>query len=216
MMKRMILFVIIAAICENLYSQEIPVQIESQFENRGAEEEEDIEDDELLQQLHSYVSHPINLNFADEEELERLKILTPAQIDNLIRYRFLLGKLINIYELQAIPGWDIELIRKLLPFVTVEGNKMLDPKILFERWKAGNDILLVRLSKDFKSLMRYRHSYRNLLQFNLTTERDAGERFLDFTSFHFFARDLGTIKRLAIGDFVISMGQGLSCLKACP
>ncbi|HKP31677.1 MAG TPA: helix-hairpin-helix domain-containing protein, partial [Chitinophagaceae bacterium] len=210
MIKKVMLFFIMLAMFSRSYTQEFPIEeIESQYENQKSEDEEDLEDDELMQQLQSFKKHPMNLNFADAEELQGLKLLTPAQIDNLVRYRSLLGKLINIYELQAIPDWDVELIRKLLPFITIEEDLILDPKLMIERWRLGNDNLLLRVSTQFKSFVRYRHSFRNLLQFNITTERDAGEKFLDFTSVHFFARDLGLVKRLAIGDFVISIGQGL-------
>jgi hypothetical protein len=45
--------------------------------------------------------------------------LTDLQIDNLISYRNLFGNLISIYELQAIPAWEILTIKKLLPFITI-------------------------------------------------------------------------------------------------
>ena len=66
-------------------------------------------------------------------------------------------------------------------------------------------------------LLRYKYVYKNLLQYGITGEKDAGEQFFkgaqssgfDFYSAHFFARDLGKIKALALGDFTVSMGQGL-------
>src|SRR6185503_7473909 len=63
----------------------------------------------------------------------------------------------------------------------------------------------------------YRYSYKNLLQYGLVGDKDAGEQFLkgaqhsgfDFYSFHLFARNVGVIQSLAIGDFTVNMGQGL-------
>mgnify|MGYP000076509685 CR=1 FL=1 len=203
-------FLIIALSIHPVYSQELPVEhAEVMFENSNADESENVDDDELMQQLQGYLRHPMNLNYANEEEMQRLRILTTIQIENFIQYRKLLGKLIHIYELQAIPGWQIDLIRRLLPYITIDDDNIPDPEIILERWKAGNSSLLVRVSDQFKSLVRYKHSYRNLLQLNVTTERDAGEKLFDFTSAHFFVRNVGIVKRLAIGDFVISMGQGL-------
>jgi hypothetical protein len=48
-------------------------------------------------------------------------------------------------------------------------------------------------------------------------DKDAGEQFFkgaqkygfDFYSFHLFARKLGSIQALALGDFTVNMGQGL-------
>ena len=65
---------------------------------------------------------------------------------------------------------------------------------------------------------RYRYTYKNLLQFGLVGDKDAGEQFLkgaqqkgfDFYSFHLFARKIGIIQSLALGDFSVNLGQGLT------
>ena len=59
--------------------------------------------------------HPLNLNTAGEDDLKGLKILSPLHIQNLISYRLLLGKFIDVYELQAVPGWDVSLLQKIKP-----------------------------------------------------------------------------------------------------
>ncbi|MBL0144814.1 MAG: hypothetical protein IPP48_02690 [Chitinophagaceae bacterium] len=49
-------------------------------------------------------------------------------------------------------------------------------------------------------------------------EKDAGEQFFkgnqkqgfDFYSTHLFARNIGIVKALALGDFTVNMGQGLT------
>jgi len=69
-----------------------------------------------------------------------------------------------------------------------------------------------------KILMRYKYNYKNILQYGIVAEKDAGEQFFkgaqkqgfDYYSLHFFARDIGIIKSLAIGDFTVNMGQGLT------
>ena len=56
------------------------------------------------------------------------------------------------------------------------------------------------------------------MQYGFTAEKDAGEQFFrgaqkngfDFYSAHFFVRNLGIIKSLAIGDFSVNLGQGLT------
>jgi hypothetical protein len=162
--------------------------------------------------------------------------LTDLQIDNLISYRKLFGQLINIYELQAIPSWDVNTIRKLLSFVTLES--LLSIKEDFnQRIKDGSHSLLLRVSQVLEKsrgfdkstpgtkytgspqriFFRYRYTYKNLLQFGVVGDKDAGEQFLkgaqnkgfDFYSFHLFARKIGSIQALAIGDFTVNMGQGL-------
>jgi DNA uptake protein ComE-like DNA-binding protein len=102
------------------YAQETTVTTtEQQLENLTDNEQAETEDDSFLQQLEFYRKNPMNLNVADEYELKELKILSGLQISSLITYRKLFGNFISIYELQAIPAWDVSTIKKLLPFITV-------------------------------------------------------------------------------------------------
>lgn len=66
--------------------------------------------------------------------------------------------------------------------------------------------------------LRYKHSYSNRLSYGFTAEKDRGEAFFrgankkgfDFYSAHFYLRDYNkTLKALALGDYTISLGQGL-------
>lgn len=209
---------------------------EQQIENES-ERHEVVSDDDYQQRLEYLARHPIDLNAASAVELREPAILTGWQITAFMQYRKLLGRLISIYELQAIPGWDIETIRRLLPYVVVNTE---EPMIttLAARMENGEQSLLVRFSRltelpkqfgtadslashylgsPLKLMARYKYNYKNLLQFGWTGDKDAGEQFLrgaqpygfDFNSFHFFARKLGFIKSLAVGDFTVGMGQGL-------
>ena len=217
-------------------SQDIPVNTEQQLENLADEQQGETEDDSWIQESEQYKKNPLNLNLADEDELRRLRYLNELQISSLIRYRRLLGELISVYELQAVPGWDLNTIRKLLPFVTVVMPVKISGAIS-ERLKNGEHRLLLRLSQVLEKstgydtaekgsryrgspqrlLFRYRYEYRDLLQYGLIGDKDAGESFFkgkqrmgfDFYSFHFFARKLGRLESLALGDFTINMGQGL-------
>lgn len=69
-----------------------------------------------------------------------------------------------------------------------------------------------------KLYLRYRHSYSNKLSYGITAEKDRGEEFFtgsnpqgfDFYSAHVYLRDYNRrIKAIALGDYAISMGQGL-------
>lgn len=69
-----------------------------------------------------------------------------------------------------------------------------------------------------KLYLRFKHSYSNRLSYGFTAEKDRGEAFFrgankkgfDFYSAHFYLRDYNrTLKALALGDYTISLGQGL-------
>jgi hypothetical protein len=212
--------------------------IEQQLENL-TENSDDVEteDDSYLQEMQHFIDDPINLNNATESDLKQLKVLTALQIQNLISYRKLFGNFINIYELQAVPSWNVFILRKVRPYITVDDQPKLFASIS-ERLKNGQNSILARVTqvlekskgylndttKSFypgspqKLFIRYKYSYKNLLQYGITAEKDAGEQFFrgaqksgfDFYSAHFFVRNAGIIKSLALGDFTVNLGQGLT------
>ena len=77
------------------------------------------EDDSYQQESAQLIRNPIDLNTADAARLQNLHALSPLQVQNFILYRAHLGKLISIYELQAVPGWGIGTIEKIRPYVRV-------------------------------------------------------------------------------------------------
>ena len=238
------LFLLVTGFSANVEAQTIdddpPELIERQLEDMtAANEDTETEDDSYLQQMQSFLKNPINLNYADEPLLEQLNLLSPVQIANLITYRKLLGNFMSIYELQAIPSWDLSLIRRIRPYISISQKEEV-VQSLKNRLKIGEHTLLIRTtetlekSKGFlldssnaknfypgnrqKILLRYKYKSGNNLQYGFTAEKDAGEQFFkgaqklgfDFYSAHFFLRNSGAIKSFALGDFSVNLGQGLT------
>lgn len=204
-------------------------------------ENDDFDFNTLFDILESYRSRPLNINTAKEVDLKELGLLSDLQIISLINYRKVAGDLISIYELQSIPGFDINTIRRIVPFVTIDSNlddynlpisRMLtDGKNeLFLRWSRiletqkgytplpEGQVGSRYLGDPNKLYLRYKHSYSNKLSYGFTAEKDRGEEFFkgsnkqgfDFYSAHFYLRDYNkSIKALALGDYAISLGQGL-------
>ena len=210
-------------------------QLEMATENN---ENREPEDDDYPQQLQHYLTHPLNLNTATVKDLMELPGINALQAAQLVTYREALGPFISIYEIQAVPSWGPELFSNIRPYITVSLVEK-EVKNLGKRIKKGDHQLLLRLSqvlekskgylqtgsatKNFypgspqKILLRYQYNYKNIFQYGLLAEKDAGEHFFkgtqkqgfDFYSFHVFARGTGIIKTLALGDFTVNMGQGL-------
>ncbi|WP_217601779.1 helix-hairpin-helix domain-containing protein [Chitinophaga sp. GbtcB8] len=195
------------------------------------------EDDTRWQQLNAYTRHKMDLNLADAAALRSLGLLTPLQINSLLAYRRLLGKLISIYELQAVPGFDEGLINRILPYITVDAG--LQPSYALRDYlHKGEHALLLRYGRQLELprgyahtdstaahyggspdqlLLRYRYNFPRYASWGLVMEKDAGEQFFkgaqkqgfDFYSTHLFIRNYKHIKALALGDFTVNMGQGL-------
>jgi len=219
--------------CYGGFSQELPSTTQQQLENLG---DESLEDDALLQQLEFYRKHPVNLNTASAEDLQPLRFLTALQIDNFIRYRNLFGKLIDLYELQAVLGFDVVTIQKLRPYIIVGPSVSVKDDFL-SRLKGGEQYALLRFARVLEKakgynaslpthylgdanrlMLRYRYQYKTNLYYGLVADKDAGEQFLkgaqklgfDFYSLHFFAKNIGRVKALALGDYTVNLGQGLT------
>lgn len=207
--------------------------------------QEDIDLTTVFDQLSYYYDNPINLNKTSREELQELYLLSEIQITNLLMHIERNGKFLSIYELQAVPGFDLQIIRAILPFVKIADRfdaphadwktLMRDGQNeLFLRWtrtlepQAGfapiSDSLLALkpnsryLGSPDRLYMRYRYRFGNKISFGITGEKDPGEEFFkgtqkngfDFYSAHFLIRDIGPLKTLAIGDYQVSFGQGLT------
>ncbi|MDI3320025.1 ComEA family DNA-binding protein [Pinibacter soli] len=234
-----IVFTLLLLLSLNAFPQDKQTAIgEEQMETAVESSNDAVTDDSYWQSQMFYKKHPLNLNNASENDLKELWFLSDPQIESFLRYRQLLGKLISIYELQAVPGWDLATIRALLPYVEVRNTKDVLTDV-GDRFHGGSHSLLVRYgkiaeqAKGYQSpstenashysgsrdglFVRYKYNYNNLLQYGIAADKDAGEEFFkgsqkngfDFYTVHFFAKNIGKIKLLALGDFTVNFGQGL-------
>ena len=80
----------------------------------------DLNYQELYENIALLLSNRIDLNKATAEELRFLNLLSEQQIQTLVQYRQDNGNLLSVYELQAVPGFDLTLINKIIPFVLSE------------------------------------------------------------------------------------------------
>ncbi len=191
----------------------------------------------LFEQLNDFRRNPIDLNKANEAILRDLGLLSAFQIRDFLAYRQIAGNLVSIYELQAIPSFDLETIRRILPFVTINSDLDTYQIPLSQMLFGGRNELYLRWSRILEQqkgfatsaenrylgdpnqlYVRYRHAYGTRLSYGITAEKDRGEEFFtgsnrqgfDFYSAHFFIRDYNkTLKSLAVGDYTITLGQGL-------
>jgi hypothetical protein len=199
-----------------------------------------VEDFNTLPELwEDYLRRPLHLNRADAEEMRESGLFNAPQIAGIIQHRESTGPIISLLELQTIPGFSAEEIRKLAPFLTTGSNlddyELSIPKMLaagqhtlFLRWSAilekqrgFSDAQAENtrfLGNPHQYYVRYRQTYSNKLSLGLTAEKDRGEEFFrgsnpygfDFYAFHFALRQYTqTLKTLVIGDFTANFGQGL-------
>ncbi len=208
-------------------------------------EDESAPDPEMLyDELNTMLENPVNLNTASDEELSSLIILNDFQIASLKQYISEQGPLVSVYEIPLIYGFNMELTKKIIPFVTIGPDKSSAQKKR-KLFAYGNHQILVRYERLLESrrgyesvddsvlllspgsyytgspgkfYLRYDARFNNRLFWGITGEKDAGEPFLkspnqygfDFYSFHFLLKNPGILKTIALGDYQIRYGQGLT------
>lgn len=167
---------------------------------------EDLDYTDLYESLFQYYLQPVNLNKVEPAELQELFVLSDRQLRNFFEYRQKYGDFLSIYELQAIPAFDLPTIRQLLPFVTVReagtqaDNRPLVARVLSER----NTFFMLRFSRTLQKkrgyrvspsdttasgeprsrylgdpnqvYFRFRTAHTNDFSLGLTVEKDAGEQ----------------------------------------
>lgn len=203
--------------------------LENFFQDNETASESDAQ--QYLEDLDNFRARPLDLNYAEKEELQALRFLNELQIENLLAYRRQFGTFLNEYELQAIPGWDLTDIRLTLQFAVVRSSLDLrNVKIINGLYQGENEVLMRWGRQNPQNTtgmveglpnrwaLRYRHTFDNRLRFGFTAENDAGEALFaksnphgfDFYSAHLFVQNLNRrVKAIALGDYSASFGQGL-------
>lgn len=197
------------------------------IENYSEQTQSEIDITELTTGLEYYKKHPVNLNQTDFNELQDLNLLTDIQISNLLKHIEQNGKLISLYELQGIPGFDLKTIEMILPYITIG---MFDKSNFSfkEMFKYGTNDVMLRYQQvlekqsgyekvsdsvknaspgsyytgsPYKLYLKYRFNYNNRIKIGLTAEKDPGEDFFDKTNSYGFDFYSGYLNINNVGIF---------------
>ena len=207
--------------------------------SQGQEEGASFDYDDLLDRLAYLRRRPLDLNKATSSDLADFPFLSDLQQNALPEYRSKYGNLISIYELQAVPGFDVATIKQLLPFVMVNEPSFIgqnrptldnDHQQVILRWSrqledkvgfkvpASDSTSSRYLGSSDQLYFRYKFTRGDRISAGITAEKDAGEEFFkgsnhkgfDFYSAHLFIKNpVRWVQSLALGDYAIRMGQGL-------
>ncbi len=183
-------------------------QLISKIENLAESTDAELDYTDLLDGLYALLEQPLAINAAGYAELKQLFFLSDFQIHKLIEYREMYGKFVSLYELQAIEGFNQELIELMAPFITLEEpttDYRLNAKNVI---KYGRHDLFLRygrvleqqagyrpLSDSAKAenpngyylgtpesyYLRYGFRYSDKLRLGVTADKDPGEEFFTGT-----------------------------------
>jgi len=189
----------------------------------------------LYDELKTYLDDPINLNTATADDLRNMGLLSDIQVMDLLQHREDFGDFLSPYEVQSIPSFDIGTMNAFIPFVTIgtSGSSknlkaLLDgasqnvigkyKRVLQTRRGFTDEASSPYLGSEDYYFLRYNLTSGRNLRVGVTMEKDAGEEFFtgsnrkgfDYYTGFIYLRDVHPFfKEVNIGDYSVSMGQGL-------
>ncbi len=235
-----ILLLLLISFPKILFSQGLEDQTDLDFElaveSIATSEEGDVDNSVMLEDLTSNLEHPINVNMANENELERLNRLNFSQIQQILTYRKEFGYFSSPYELMAIDGITIDDLNALRPMITFElpADSLLKPRTylrnnLITRVKStfpqakGYQSTTLNKAAVYSGIpislySRYHLEVNRKLELGFLVDNDAGEQFFslsnkygfDYYSGYLSYKGDGILKQITVGDFLFQVGQGLS------
>ncbi len=222
-----------------LHSQvpDAPAHLENLIESILEELEEGAEAALIIEDLQTYAENPLNINAATRNQLSKLHLLDDVQIEKIINYLREYGPAYSLYELNAIDGFNPEILTRMEPFVKF-GPVTAEPQQVKETFRRGKYEALFRTTGTVQKARGYRvrddgtvpyegnrarYYSRCLFQsgddisLGITGEKDPGEAFFsgsnregfDSYSGHASMKISPVIENIILGDFVVRSGQGL-------
>lgn len=186
--------------------------------------------------LEEMAQHPVNLNTATREELERMPFLTASQVEDILFYIYRYGQLKSMSELTLISsiGWYQRQLMSCFFYVADDGSKSDFPslkniaqygkhevmgmlKVPFYERKGDASGTGGYLGYPYKHGLRYQFRYGNSVKLGFVASQDAGEPFFggrntmgyDFYSFYLQVKNLGRWKNITLGRYRLNAGLGL-------
>ncbi|MBU1101085.1 MAG: hypothetical protein KKA84_11845 [Bacteroidetes bacterium] len=181
------------------------------------------ESNEMNEYIEFFVNNPLDLNSTSRSDLESLPLVDNQLANSIYTFIQQRGFLYSTKELYLIDNIDLTLLRRILPFFTVNPIKTSEKSsvILFENWdlrmrdrwsrtfypENRTNTYLGNIDKHYNRVLL---SNKDIFQSGIITEKDPGEnKFDDLLSYHFSLKAGNLFDHLVLGDYNIEFGQGL-------
>ena len=182
-------------------------------------ETDNANDAEWLEYLWELREHPLNLNRATLQDLNRIPFLSPALAQALVRYRKNNGNFRTPAELMKIENMSDEIRDALLLFTKIEQPREKSKFLYRIQTRLESPLREGYLQNHYGNplFIQHRFSFYGIGRFNggLILEKDAGEEDqLDLFSFHFRYRGTGERFSVVAGDYQMPIGCGVALWSA--
>ncbi len=200
---------------------------------REESEEDGTLDEDTYDLLWQLAEHPIDLNRATRDDLERLPFLSAQQVMDLMEYLDRYGPMRSLGELRMVASLDYRQLR-LLPFfvcISQQQDTVRFPSLrqiagggrhtltasarlpLYDRKGDRNGYLGYK----YRHWLRYEFGYGDYVRMGLMGAQDAGEPFFsnrnkwgyDVYNYYLQMSKLGPVETAVVGRYKLSTGMGL-------
>jgi len=177
-------------------------QIEEVTEKLLERSEQIFDFSELQEDMLQQKIHPVNLNSATVDELNKIPGFDEIRLKAFLEYKNNYGVILSFYELGTIPGFDSSYIKSLLPYISIEPVSSTPSITLKNLIAMGRHELFIRYGQIFpkskgylihdtasgqndqgypgdpqRYYFRYTYSYYDRLRIGVAGEKDPGEQF---------------------------------------
>jgi len=175
-------------------------------------------------QLSSYLQNPLKINSCTYAELLQFPLFTVRQVHHLKSYQRRYGDLRSVEEIGLIPQFPKEILEVLSYFIDFSGGKRYLSRKTRGKLISTNkySLLIDTLAKDYLGSAAY-HAVKIKINdlypgvsLAINSEKDKGELWyhpshgLEHINFNVgYTKDISNVRRLVIGDYKVSFGQGL-------
>ena len=178
-------------------------------------------DDELPTELTKLIEKKININTDDILLLSQINLLSQEQIQAIQFHIQKFGKFIALEELQVIDKIDPATLRNILPYLTFNTKVISNSaknSLVFRFQQSIKQYIPADFQGDpTKITIKFRGNDSYRFTYGLLAEKDPGEKIIfgsgksgfDFYSFFFQVKFEKAIRKIIIGDYNTTFGQGL-------
>ncbi len=189
--------------------------------------EDEVDLTQITQDLLELKRHPINLNKANVQELEKLIFIHSLSAQKIIDYRTVSGVIRSYSELIRIDGIDRELAKIISQFTILENKPLENSTALNNNRTEINFLSFQKTPKSIgydgsspqlrghprRYLVRASSELSNTFKLGFVLEQDAGEQwksFPDFMSAYLLYKPKKSIfKHIVFGDYHLNYAQNL-------
>jgi hypothetical protein len=235
MQKLYIIIVLISLFSASLFGQSLDGET---FISRivGDMQESEVSEsvvEDVASTLGAWSEYKPNINTLEADELLSYKLISPMQAAEISSYKQKNGDILSPYELVYISTFteeDILRLTAILSFGAQEDKGRGLKQYTWGRHETLWQYNRILESKEGyrddtyqgqpgKAYIRYRYKYGQDLSMGITAEKDPGEAFFsgdnkegfDYYSMHFFVQPERYLSAVALGDYQVTLGQGLIC-----